>query len=114
MWSFQRPAVGSSDWLDLLWQHKDISCRFGVFECHLVLGASRDGDDLVELGCAGQFEHAIARDLSANADEFVGRGTELPTYDRCVANRATSPIENATTTAIWCRSLAAAHDNEHR
>ena len=110
---FCEGAVGFIDWLDLLRQHKHISCGFRVFKCDFVLSASGYGHNLVELSRARQFECAIALNVSTDPDKLLGRGTKRPAHYGRVTNRPTASIHNATAVIVWCGRLAAADDDQH-
>jgi hypothetical protein len=54
------------------------------------------GRNLVELSGAGQFECAVARDVSTNGDKFFARRAEPPPDDCALRDRTTVPIDDAT------------------
>jgi hypothetical protein len=110
---FRQGAVGFIDWLDLLWQHKNTSRGFRIFQRDFVLGASGYSHDLVKLRGAGQFESAVAFDRPAdNHSNLFGHRAECMSNNRCIANAVAAAIDNATGVVVWRSVLAALDSNE--
>jgi len=84
-----------------------------MFKSDLVLNASGDAHNLVELGRARQFECAIVLDISTDPNKFLRRGTKCPAHYGRVTNRPTLSIHNATAVFVWCGRLAATNDDQH-
>jgi hypothetical protein len=92
----RRVAVSSSDLLDLLGQHDDVSSGFWVFEDDLVFFICGDCCNFLEFRGARQRKCAITLNWAANADEFYWRRSLRVSDDSCVRNWAPHTIDDTT------------------